>query len=211
MCTGKTSMWFNLYYPVIKIQSFTPDIDYLKCFGYAGVWRPATFWSLQMDKSACQVCGASLASFDMAKGPKWSTTSPSIALTCCRGLVPKCCNRYYIFQHCECCSAVNVRGCRTIVFMLHAQQKWEERYRWNWQFLFDFFEESPGLWLSIRHLQPRHHSLWTSQWTRSLQRHASYTGKQRCVNALNSLLCYILTVESNLMVNNKIGVIFILI
>lgn len=74
------------------------------------MWRPATFWSLQMDKCACQVCGASLASFDMAKGPKWSTTSPSIALTCCHGLVPKCCNRYYIFQHCECCSAVNVRG-----------------------------------------------------------------------------------------------------
>lgn len=103
------------------------------------MWRPATFWSLQMDKCACQVCVASLASFDMAKGPKWSTTSPSIALTCCRGLVPKCCNRYYIFQHCECCPAVNVRGCRTIVFMLHAQRKWEEGYRWNWQFLFDFF------------------------------------------------------------------------
>lgn len=179
------------------------DIRCLDCLWLCvGVWRPATCWSQRTDRSACRVCGASSVWSVMAREPKLFTTSLSTASRCCPGSAPRCCSRYsssflhkqayykipslpksassrvqiqqLLLLNCTVTLSVQLQGNRgdmgvklTINFIC--------------MFFWSFLPEPAGLRLSVGHLQPRHHSLWTGQWTCALQRHASYTGDKNRV------------------------------
>lgn len=78
-------------------------IQCLSCLWFrVGVWRPATCWSQQTDRSVWQVSGASSVWSVTDRGPGLSMTSHSTASKCCHGSVLRCCSRYcaaFLYSH----------------------------------------------------------------------------------------------------------------